>query len=350
MYSSNGNGRFVASIQANGKPEKNLMVDPVRDEAGMRAWLRRQLGRTVCSVGGYILDLPGVQDMLTQRLPEVLASQFLANPIGTGKLMEQIAWQLEQAGFCLHGGIEGEVSLREGIANSRYEVGPFPTQYVTGDSPYGPTSLLLSLGLHFTLFKPGGIVDGLQPNFRRELLLNPDYTEHVTARPGEVIAVLPKGLTSDQYAALERQVWAKYGDRLITCVRGCLNAETFQSVRFFLPTNGETAYAGWLTGVTRYARFHIQVEKAPRLHTGDQHRITLEISNDGPFIFILTAGWQPIAQLTVVPVKGAPSTSASFVQGQKGPHGRNDLDWEDPYPLWQFEERTGLILPRAAAA
>lgn len=343
-----GNGRSVARFESPTVPANRLVFDAVR-EAQESTWMRRLFGRAACGIGGYLLDLPGVQEMLMQKLPEAIASQFLTNRTATARLMEHLVGQLEQAGFCLHGGIEGELSLKEGIANGRYEVGPFPTQYVTGDSPYGPSSLLLSLGLHFTKFKPGGIVDGLRPDFRRKLLLDPEYTEQVIAKPGQVIAVLPKGLTDDQYAALEAKVWAEYGSRLIGCVRGCLNAETYQSVRFHLPENGETAYAGWLTGLTRYARFHIQVEKAPRLHTGDQHRITLEISNDGPFVFILTAGWQPIAQLTIVPVKGAPAESASFVRGQQGPHGRSDLEGANPYLRWQFEESTGLILPRAAA-
>jgi len=223
------------------------------------------------------------------------------------------------------GGILGREEYLRAMKAGHFRVGPFPERYCVpgkpkGEDPFGPTTLTLSLGTRFVGLLPGTIID-LQQRRAQEYLSDPNCSFQKELEPGDKVAVLPKVSRGRSHHRLRERLEDAYGSRLKLVVTGFVNGETFQTVDFPLPLNGGTAYAGFVTNLTRNARFGMDVEKAPRSHTGDCHRLTLEIENSGPTAFVLTVGEQPIANLTVVPVIGAPAHSESTVRGQVGPTG-----------------------------
>ena len=242
-------------------------------------------------------------------------------------LVAELLHQLGARGYTpSSGGIVGRNEYLRLMDEGAFRVGPFPERYKVpgnpeGECPFGPTTMTLSLGTVFVAPKPGIIVD-LMERTMQGYLGNSRYSYHVNLQQGDKVAIMPKGLSKNEYSRLESKLRKKYGERLKLVVVGFVNGQTLQTIEFFLPVNGEVTYAGFVTSLTRTARFGVDVEKAPRVHAPNKHPITLEFDNNGPTIFVLTVGEQPVANLTIVPVIGAPATAVSTVLGQVDPSGR----------------------------
>ena len=291
------------------------------------------LHQGVCKIAGAatskflrgVLALPGVKQVLAENLDEPTIKELCSTTAMSSELARALVCQLNAAGYAPSGGILGYHAYMAALEREAFKVGPFPSRYKApgkpeGETPFGPTTMTLSLGKIFIGLKPGVIIDLMQRTIQ-DYLNDPEYSFRHELESGDIVAILPRGFSEEAYAEMKMRLQAQYGDRLKVVVVGFINGETLQTVEFPLPTNGEIAYAGFVTNLTRLARTGFDVEKAPRLHTGDKHRITLEFDNNGPAVIILTVGEQPIANLTVLPVIGAPATSESTVRGQLNPSG-----------------------------
>ena len=91
--------------------------------------------------------------------------------------------------------------------------------------------------------------------------------------------------------------------------------------RIGLPIQGDVCLAARVEGKSSRARCGILVHfTAPTVHPGWDGRLTLEMINLGPAVFMLTPG-MAICQLIVEEVRGRPIESPSQFQGQSAPEG-----------------------------
>ncbi len=286
-----------------------------------------------------------MREFVTEHCREAML-QILKDAQDDPLLIREFVAALAANGCIPGGGILGAPQIVDGMRRGKIKISPLPELYKVpghpnGQSPYNPTTVTLQLGTSFGVPRDGVIIDRSRRS-GQDYLGDPDCCARTELQVGDKVAILPIGCSERDYYWMERHLWEEYGDLLKLVVRGFLICLTLQTVEFPLPeVEGGEAYAGFLTGRTLHARTGLGWELAPRLNAGDKQPIALEPHNLARAVHVLTAGEDPVVNLTIFPVVNAPTYTNVTVTGQKCWAGRG-------YSHVQGAHRNGiLVLPGA---